>query len=424
MKNETKNLEEASLLRKKAEKRLLEQQNEEPVPLTETDARKLLYELEVHQIELEMQNEELQAAKVKAEIDTEKYTILYDFAPCGYFTLNYSGEILELNLTGASLLGKERSKIINSPFKSYIDLDSVPTFNSFIAQAYETQLSQACEVQTRLWGDQFVVLHLDGIVSANGDHCLLTAINISDRVKAETALQKAKEKAEESDRLKSAFLANMSHEIRTPLNGILGFAALLKENNVTPKEKENYLRIIEKSGLRMLTIINDIINISKIEAGLMTLSKQKVNINETIEYIYNFFKPEVEGRGRQLLYNNSLPENEAILNTDQEKLYAIFINLVKNAIKYSEEGAIEFGYQKKEKFIEFYVKDYGVGILKNRQKAIFERFVQADTMTSKTEEGAGLGLSISASYVEMMGGTIWVESKLKKGSTFYFSLPI
>ncbi|MFW5753643.1 MAG: PAS domain S-box protein [Marinilabiliaceae bacterium] len=269
--------------------------------------------------------------------------------------------------------------------------------------------------------------------------------DITERVKTEEALQKkneeyelinkelqqindelleAKEKAEESDRLKSAFLANMSHEIRTPMNGILGFAELLKEPELTGDQQQNYISVIEESGARMLSIINDIVDISKIEAGLNKLDIRETNINELIEYIYTFFKPEVEAKGMVLSFKNSLPLKESIIYTDREKVYAILANFVKNAIKYSNEGEIEIGYLKKGEWLEFYVQDTGVGIPKERQEAIFERFMQADIDDKMARQGAGLGLSISKAYVEMLGGKIWVESEEGVGSTFYFSLPL
>jgi len=242
-----------------------------------------------------------------------------------------------------------------------------------------------------------------------------------------------KEKAEESDRLKSAFLANMSHEIRTPMNGILGFSELLKSPNLSGEKRHKYIEIIEKSGKRMLNIINDIVDISKIEAGLMKMDIKESNVNEQIEYIYTFFKPEVEAKGMQLFFKNILPAKEATIKTDREKLFAILTNLVKNAIKYTKEGSIEFGYvlkmrgesvdQSQNDELEFYVKDTGIGIPKDRQEAIFERFIQADISDEMAMQGAGLGLSITKAYIEMLGGKIWVESEEGMGSIFYFTLP-
>jgi hypothetical protein len=269
-------------------------------------------------------------------------------------------------------------------------------------------------------------------------HFVAVKTDITESKKINEELIIAKEHAEESDRLKSAFLANMSHEIRTPMNGILGFTELLKEPDLSEEEQKYYISIIEKSGARLLNIINDIIDISKIESGQMNVNLSKVNVNEYLELIYIFFKPEAEKRNINLSFIAGLPWEKAFLETDSDKFYAILTNLVKNALKYTETGFIEFGYVTKlltvnknlVSAMEFYVKDSGIGIPRERQKAIFQRFVQADIMDKMARQGAGLGLSISKAYVEMLGGTIWVESKAEDlsagkagGSTFYFTLP-
>ncbi len=248
--------------------------------------------------------------------------------------------------------------------------------------------------------------------------------NVKLRKEMEAQLITAKAQAEESDRLKSAFLANMSHEIRTPMNGILGFADLLKEPGLNGDEQKEYIAIIEKSGKRMLNIINEIIDISKIEAGLMKINITETNLNDQIQYIYNFFKPEAESKGLKLSIHSVLSEFETKQQTDREKLYAILTNLVKNAIKYTERGEIELSCSVKENFIEFSVKDSGIGIQPERQKAIFERFIQADIEDKMAREGAGLGLTITKAFVEMLGGKIWLESKEGEGSTFFFTLPM
>lgn len=238
----------------------------------------------------------------------------------------------------------------------------------------------------------------------------------------------AKQKAEESERLKSAFLANMSHEIRTPMNGILGFAGLLSEPNLSGDDRRDYVDIIVKSGNRMLNIINDIINISKIESGLMQLSISVNNINHHIDYIRNFFKLEASQKDISIFTTKTLLDEQAEIVCDKEKLLAILINLVKNALKFTDEGFVEFGYELKGEFLEFYVKDSGIGIPENRREAVFERFIQADISDVRAFQGAGLGLSITKAYVEMMGGKLWLSSddnpySENHGSTFHFTIP-
>lgn len=244
------------------------------------------------------------------------------------------------------------------------------------------------------------------------------------RKHTESELITAKEQAEESDKLKSAFLANMSHEIRTPMNGIMGFAELLKEPDITADERDRFLGIIQKSGHRMLNIINDLIDISKIEAQQMEVFNEDTEINTQIEYLYTFFKPEAEKKNLELIYSTTLNDKDAVIFSDREKIYAILTNLIKNAIKYTKKGKIEFGYIKIENHLEFYVKDTGIGIQHSKLDSVFDRFVQADLSSATEYEGAGLGLAITKAYIELLGGNIWLDSEIDKGSTFTFTLPI
>jgi PAS domain S-box-containing protein len=247
---------------------------------------------------------------------------------------------------------------------------------------------------------------------------------IIERKKMIHDLVAAKEKAEESDRLKSAFLANMSHEIRTPMNGILGFAELLKEPKLSGEEQQMFIDIIKKSGERMLNIINDLINISKIESGQMEVCFSETNINEQLEFLYNFFKLEAKQKNLKLVVNCPVQNSKAIILTDREKVYAILTNLIKNALKFTKAGSIEYGYRIAENKLIFYIKDTGIGIPRNKQKSVFERFVQANSGMTSVYEGAGLGLAIAKAYVQMLGGEIWMESEEGKGTCFYFTLPV
>ncbi len=245
----------------------------------------------------------------------------------------------------------------------------------------------------------------------------------NEKEKRAAELTLAKDHAEQSDRLKSAFLANMSHEIRTPMNGILGFSGLLKEADLTGEQQKVYIEIIEQAGERLLNIINDIVSISKIESGQMEVNLKESNINEQIEYIYTFFKPEAEVKRIQFSFNIFPNLSESIIKTDREKIFAILSNLVKNAIKYTNKGSIELGYKKKGEYLEFFVKDSGIGIPKDKLEVIFERFIQVDIEDRMAYQGNGLGLSISKAYVELLGGKIWIKSELGKGSTVYFTIP-
>jgi hypothetical protein len=536
---------------------------------------KLFHELELHQLELEMQNEELLQAKELRESDFQKYNELYDFAPLGYYTLSREGEILAINHAGAQLLEQNRSNFRDSRFGFFVSEDTRPIFNSFLDKLFHDKTKDSCEVILKIQDELPVYVQINGSVSLNADQCFLIVVDITERKRSAEELSRqklffeqmflqssvstqifdaegwcerinpefsqifgiepryiegkkynifedefvmqgevssllksvfqegrhvewemlfnvgiagsspdnrvndgkklwinylaypifdkngkvehvvmqhvniterknaanelliAKEHAEESDRLKSAFLANMSHEIRTPMNGILGFAGLLKEPKLTGEEQMEYIEIIEKSGIRMLGIINDIIAISKVESGQMKILISETNVNEQIDFIYAFFKHEADQKGLQLIVKKPLANQETFINTDKEKVYAILTNLVKNAIKYCDSGKIEFGYTLSETkhamsfstqkqpaaTLQFFIKDTGIGIPKDRLDSVFDRFVQVDIADKRAFQGAGLGLSISKAYAEMLGGKIWVESEEGVGSTFYFTVP-
>jgi PAS domain S-box-containing protein len=255
-------------------------------------------------------------------------------------------------------------------------------------------------------------------------HFVAVKEDITNKKKMIEDLIISKEKAEESDRLKSAFLANMSHEIRTPMNGILGFANLLKEPHLTSAEKEHFIEIIENSGQRMLNTINDLMDIAKIESGVIEVTNSNVQLQEILQSLYYFFQPEASKKGLMLINASASEQSNKSVVTDKEMLMSVLTNLIKNSVKYTSSGRIEFGFISQPESVLFFVKDTGIGIDKLHQQAIFERFVQEDNSISRAFEGAGLGLSISKAYVELLGGKIWVESVKGEGSQFFFTIPV
>jgi len=251
-----------------------------------------------------------------------------------------------------------------------------------------------------------------------------SARDVTHQKKTESELITAKERAEESDRLKSSFLANMSHEIRTPMNGILGFISLMQEPGVTPDEQQSYYEAVKSGGDRLLNTINDIIELSRIDSGEMHINNIDTNVSEMMLMLNATFSQEARKKGLHLINKEIEPTEQVSIFCDRSKLYGIMSNLVKNAIKYTKQGSIEMGFMTDSDRIRFYVKDTGIGIPKNRQKDIFDRFVQVDGSNTRVYEGSGVGLSLSKAYVEMMGGSIWVDSGDEVGSTFFFELPV
>ena len=265
------------------------------------------------------------------------------------------------------------------------------------------------------------------IVEIKGEkHILSITRDISERKRQEQKLHEAMKKAEESDMLKSAFLANMSHEIRTPLNAILGFSQLIKEKMIEPDKLEKYIDIIITRSKNLLQIINDIIDISKIEANQLNIEIHEFSLNKLLYELFSQYEAELITQNKEsvkLNFKADLDKAASYIKSDELRLKQIFTNLISNAIKFTENGRIEFGYKVKGNQLEFFVNDTGVGIPEVAMHQIFERFRQADNSSTREFGGTGLGLAISKQLVEMLGGKIWVESEINKGATFYFTIP-
>jgi len=249
--------------------------------------------------------------------------------------------------------------------------------------------------------------------------------DITTIINTQQELVKSKEKAEESDRLKSAFLANMSHEIRTPMNGIIGFADMLRKPGKSDEQNNAYIDIIYKSSNQLLKIINDILDISKLDAGQTIVKETQCSLNVIIDELHmQFSKDNIADDEIEFRVLKSLPNEKTMVITEERKLRQVLSNLLSNAFKFTSSGSIEFGYKLiEDNFLEFYVKDTGIGIQKEKQDIIFERFRQVEESFTRKYGGTGLGLAISKGFVELMGGKIRMATVEDKGTTFFFTIP-
>lgn len=372
--------------------------------------------------QLKAANQQLRASEQEVRNERDKLQTLMEGLSATKIGMDIVG--IDYIIHSQNSVLKERFGDITGKlcYKEYMDKDEPCGFCP-MQKAIKNNRAERIELTGRDGRDYELISA--PLYSYNGkiDKMVEIVKDITIQKQQEREIIKAKEKAEESDRLKSAFLANMSHEIRTPMNGIFGFINLLKQPKLTGSEREKYIEIIKTSGDRLMNTVNDLIDISKIETGQVDITFSEINIKHQVEELNRFFEPEAKKNGIKLVLEKSLPSEKSNIKTDKTKLNSILTNLLKNAIKYTEEGSVAFGYEKNKKYLTFYVKDTGIGIPENRQEAIFNRFVQADIGDTRAFEGSGLGLAISKSYVEMLGGKIWVESEEGKGSTFYFTIP-
>lgn len=247
--------------------------------------------------------------------------------------------------------------------------------------------------------------------------------DVTDRVKAMQEMKRAKENAERSDQLKTLFLNNLSHEIRTPLNAIVGFSEFLNEEGLSKEQTRHMTSVISNNSMKLLEIIEGIVSISSIEAGLVEVFMTDFRMEQLMRGVYSRFLSMANDKGLRFRANNMLHESEQVISSDEGKLLQVLVSLVDNAIKFTEQGFVEFGVSRKDKVLQFYVADTGVGFDMQKSKSLFERFEQLETEQSDLRGGLGLGLPISKAYVEMLGGQVWFESEPGKGSTFYFTIP-
>ena len=403
--------------------------------LSEVDVRALCHELEVHQIELELQNEELLRVQAKLAESEEKYRDLYEFAPIGYFTLEPKGEIREANLTAASLLGTERANLMNNRFQAYLDQESLQDFDAFCRRVMVSDAKQTEEFRLNGNGRKgdakhWVLTEARAIQNGIRHGFRMAVVDITERKRMEEELKErtaelvlAKEAAESATNTKAAFLANMSHEIRTPMNAVIGFTSLLLDEPMNSDQKE-FVEGIREGGEALLAIINDILDFSRMEKE-MELELQPFSLKQCIDESLDLVVVQASNKCLNLSSTIKYGTPDTIIG-DHGRLRQILVNLLANAVKFTDIGDVSLTVSSKAndkgQQILFRIRDTGIGISEDKIKEIFEPFNQVERAISRKRDGVGLGLAISKQLVELMGGKIWAESVPGKGSTFSFTI--
>ncbi|MCB0804145.1 MAG: PAS domain S-box protein [Bacteroidales bacterium] len=363
-------------------------------------------------------------ALIKSE---QKYRQLIENQGEGIIMANNNDVISFANQAAAKIFGVERNELINKSFREYTSKEDFEKLREQTNLRLKGEKSTyEVKIFNKLKEERYVLItatpRYDEQNKVIGSFCIFR--DVTDRKQMLLELKEAKEKAEESDKLKTVFLQNMSHEIRTPMNGIMGFCELLTDKDISDSKRATYTDVIIKSSKQLLSIIQDIITISSLETGQERLNEETVCINEMLSELYSIFEPKAKANGLNFLLVKPLPDETATIVTDPVKLRQVFSNLISNAIKFTPDGSVTFGYTGVNGNLQFFVKDTGIGIHESAMENIFKRFWQVEQGTTRKYGGTGLGLSISKGYIHLLGGDIRIESEPNKGSIFYFTIPV
>lgn len=390
----------------------------------ESDNLKLIHELHVHQIELELQNEELLHAIQEAETASEKYTDLYDFAPIGYFTLSRDGYIIELNLIGASMLGKDRSQLINRMFALFVSTDTRDVFKHFSEKIFSSQELESCEVILTRDGSLPIYVNLSGVVTKDGNHCMVTATDITSQKQADTDLRIKNQELEKINHQKDKFFSIMAHDLRGPFNGFLGLTDVIAHelSSLETDEIQTMGETMYQSANNLFKLLENLLQWSQMEQGLIPYNPQVFRL---LSFADESLTSEFEiAENKQIDVVMDIPKDIFVF-ADPKMLRSILSNLFSNASKFTAKGGniiIAARYLGNDK-VEITIKDTGIGMSVEIQNKLFRFNEQINRKGTDGELSTGLGLFLSKEFVEKHNGKISIESEEGKGSTFRFTVP-
>lgn len=426
-------MENKTNIRKRAEEKL-KGVPAAPSPLSVQETQQLIQELQVHQIEIEMQNEDLRASQSQLEESRSRYADLYDSAPIGYCSLDQNGLILEINLKGAEQLGIERTRLIGKPLLIYIAEEDRFRFRALLGEAIKNQLKQTCELKINRKGENpfdFLVEWTLVQETDDGPVLRMALIDITERKRSEKEReellareQRARREAQEANRLKDEFLAMVSHELRTPLNAIAGWTYLLEMEELDPQTRTSALKAIARNTKAQELLINDLLDFSRIVGGKLSLQTRPVDLIPIIESAIETLRQGAEVKGIELRV--TLDASIGPVLADPDRLQQVVWNLLSNAIKFTpDEGCIEVFLERVDPYIQIRVKDTGIGIPSDFLPHIFDGFRQAEESNTRSHGGLGLGLAIVQHLIELHGGSVFAESGGQEaGATLTIRLPI
>ncbi len=391
-----------------------------PEKLSKLDVQELIEELRIHQIQLEMQNDELRKTQQVVEESRAKYSDLYDFAPVGYLTLNQGGLILEANLTACSQLGVERSRLIHKPlFLSFITKkEGKDLFNQYLWKVFKTKSLETYEGELKGKDDTPLYAQLESIVvKDNPSQCRTAITDITGRKRVEENLRRAMA-------VKSEFTSMVSHELRTPMTVIKEGVGMVLEQaaeSLSPTHRD-YLETAQRNVDRLARLINEVLDYQRLESGQTEFRREELDLNAAIQECLPSVSSLVRQKGLELVtaLSPGLPE----VPCDKDKIMQVLVNLVSNAVTFTSKGKIAIRTERLDNAIKVSVQDDGIGVQPEDLPKLFQSFSQIPIQGARKTGGTGLGLAISKKIVEMHHGKIGVDSVYGHGSTFYFLLPI